>query len=91
MLQKWKNDGKLGFIAIDEAHCVDSWGVGFRPDYTRLGQLHEFGVSMAAITGTATPGTTKFIIDNLKLTDCKTIKTSFLRRNITIEVLEKKR
>ena len=45
---------------------------------------------MAAITGTATPGTAEFIIDNLKLTDCKTIKTSFLRSNITIEVLEKK-
>ena len=25
VLKKWKNDGKLGFITIDEAHCVDSY------------------------------------------------------------------
>ncbi len=90
VLKKWKNDGKLGFIAVDEAHCIDSWGVGFRPDYTKLGQLHDFGVSMAAVTGTATPYTANFIIDNLKLTNCKTVKTSFLQSNITIEVIEKK-
>ena len=25
VLKKWKNDGKLGFITIDEAHCVYSY------------------------------------------------------------------
>ena len=45
---------------------------------------------MVALTGTATPNTANFIIDNLKLINCKTIKTSFLRSNITIEVVEKK-
>ena len=48
VLKKWKNDGKLGFITIDE---------DFRPDYTRLGELHDFGVSMVALTGTAMPNT----------------------------------
>ncbi len=29
-------DGLLDFMAIDEVHCVSTWGNSFRPDYQRL-------------------------------------------------------
>ncbi|MFY7929894.1 MAG: DEAD/DEAH box helicase, partial [Oligoflexus sp.] len=37
-------DVPLALIAIDEAHCVHQWGMGFRPEYRRLGAyLDELG------------------------------------------------
>ena len=80
----------LPFVAIDEAHCIDSWGIGFKPSYNKLDELKKLGVKIAAVTGTATPDTVQFLINNLALTKCKVIKTSFLRDNISIQVLEKK-
>lgn len=31
--------GKLGALIVDEAHLIDSWGAGFRPDFQRIGLL----------------------------------------------------
>ena len=90
VLSNWNASGKLAFIAIDEAHCIDSWGIGFRPDYTRLGELKGYGTVVTALTGTATPRTLQVIVDTLKLHEYTIIKNSFLRENLFIEVLEKK-
>ncbi|XP_068745692.1 ATP-dependent DNA helicase RecQ-like [Montipora capricornis] len=90
VLSSWNAIGKLGLIAVDEAHCIDSWGVGFRPDYTRLGELKSYGTVIAAFTGTATPHSLQVLIDTLKLQECSVIQTSFLRDNLFIEVLDKK-
>ena len=90
VLSSWNASGKLAFIAIDEAHCIDSWGIGFRPDYTRLGELKGYGNVVTALTGTATPRTLQVIVATLKLQEYTIIKNSFLRENLFIEVLEKK-
>ncbi|HEX4421506.1 MAG TPA: ATP-dependent DNA helicase RecQ [Kofleriaceae bacterium] len=49
--------GRLGLVAIDEAHCISEWGHDFRPDYRRIGELiRQLGASrVAAFTATATP------------------------------------
>lgn len=54
VLKKWNDFKKLNFIAVDEAHCIDLWGHGFREDYLKLGMLKDFNVPIVALTGTVT-------------------------------------
>ena len=55
--------GKISVFAIDEAHCVSSWGHDFRPDYLSLSVLGERwpDVPRIALTATATDATHKEI------------------------------
>ena len=59
----------LTCIAVDEAHCISSWGNDFRPDFLELrGLKRKFpGVPIIALTATATPLVQKSIIDVLQL------------------------
>src|SRR5579871_5330830 len=33
---------QVSMIAIDEAHCISQWGVGFRPDYSQINEFAGF-------------------------------------------------
>src|SRR5215813_430182 len=61
--------GRLGLIAIDEAHCISEWGHDFRPDYRRLGAAVQLlgPPRVAAFTATATPEVRRDIAAQLAL------------------------
>lgn len=80
----------LKLFAIDEAHCVSSWGHEFRPDYLKLGQLRSRypSVPIVALTATATAKVLKDILNVLNLNDPKHVIASSFRRNLFYDVID---
>ncbi|ANH39443.1 ATP-dependent DNA helicase RecQ [Nocardioides dokdonensis FR1436] len=82
-----------GLVAVDEAHCVSTWGSDFRPDYARLGELiDELGQRPArprvvAMTATAAPPVREDITARLHLREPRTVVTDFARENLSFRVV----
>jgi len=78
----------ISLFAVDEAHCISTWGHDFRPDYLRLRNvIKSLGkVQTLALTATATPYVRSDIIQQLGLDQPQTFVSGFDRPNLSIEV-----
>ncbi|MBA3694114.1 MAG: DNA helicase RecQ, partial [Acidobacteria bacterium] len=82
----------VSLFAIDEAHCISSWGHDFRPEYMQLAKLKfNFpGVPLIALTATADRLVRKDIIERLNIRDAAQFVSSFNRPNIFYAVEPKR-
>ena len=79
----------VGFVAVDEAHCISQWGHDFRPEYRQLSRLRQMlpGISLHAFTATATARVRNDIATQLSLRDPIELVGSFDRPNLIYRVL----
>lgn len=85
--------GTLISFAVDEAHCVSTWGHDFRSSYLSLGSyFNSFqGVPITALTATATANVQSAITRELGLGNPVVMRSSFNRPNIRYSVKAKEK
>ncbi|UTT59663.1 RecQ family ATP-dependent DNA helicase [Cellulosimicrobium cellulans] len=77
-------------VAVDEAHCVSTWGHDFRPEYLRVGERLDTldpRPRVLALTATASPPVREDVAERLHLRDAAVIVRGFARPGIALEVV----
>jgi len=89
IIHKLNDDKLLGYIAIDESHCLSSWGHDFRPQYLQLKLLKKNfpKIPIMAVTATANNYVVNDIINNLELVNPYIVRANFDRPNLYLECL----
>ncbi|MFD6029321.1 RecQ family ATP-dependent DNA helicase [Cellulosimicrobium funkei] len=77
-------------VAVDEAHCVSTWGHDFRPEYLRVGERLDTldpRPPVLALTATASPPVREDVAERLHLRDAAVIVRGFAHPGIALEVV----
>lgn len=80
----------ISHIAVDEAHCISTWGHDFRLSYREIADfiaLIPKRPVISAFTATATPRVRTDIIDSLGLSQVNSFETGYERKNLHLHVV----
>jgi ATP-dependent DNA helicase RecQ len=79
---------RISLFAVDEAHCISSWGHDFRPDYLKLHVLREkfLATPVMALTATADRVIRKDILRQMAIPEEHQFIASFDRPNLSLAV-----
>ena len=81
-------EDSLLMVCIDEAHAVSTWGLDFRPSYTKLGVIRDWlpNIPILTLTATASTKVRQDIKNILNLNNPELIIGNFDRPNLLIRV-----
>ena len=79
---------RISLLAVDEAHCISSWGHNFRPDYLKLASAAKAlqVERVLALTATATPQVSVDMARAFDIADGDIVNTGFHRPNLELRV-----
>lgn len=82
------DEKKIDIIAIDEAHCISSWGHDFRPAYRNIKPFIDRikPKQIIAVTATATPTVQQDICKQLGIDNAKKFVRGFFRNNLIVQI-----
>jgi ATP-dependent DNA helicase RecQ len=79
---------EISLLAIDEAHCMSSWGHNFRPDYLKLSRFaRELDIPrVLCLTATAPPQVARDICEQFEIAPGDHHQLTFYRPNLNLTV-----
>lgn len=86
MLLSSRYQRKLTTFVVDEAHCVKSWGDGYRIEFAYIGELRSIipsTVPVMALTATATKHSYEVIVKRLSMRNVSLVALPPSKLNIT--------
>jgi len=92
LAQTLVNDNMLGFLAVDESHCISVWGHDFRNEYLKINRFRKKfpTIPLLAVTATATFQVVQEIAEYLELRDPLLVRANFDRPNLYLKCIEVK-
>lgn len=92
LIKKLEKVENLCMVCIDEAHAVSTWGLDFRPSYTKLDIIKEWvNVPILTLTATASSKVRDDIQNILNMDNPLELIGNFDRPNLFIKILPKKK
>jgi len=87
-LRRRLRNTRISLLAIDEAHCISSWGHNFRPDYLKLNRFaRELDIPrVLCLTATATPQVAADIRAHFEIAPEDHHQLTFYRPNLKLSV-----